>query len=213
MHYLKMSDLADDTLFYYQVGDATGAYGLSEVRRFRSPPDVTGTANTMAIVLSDMGEFNWSRPTITRLQSMASRGAFDIILHNGDISYADNRLHINDGTQYMDDFNGFMTNISCLSSQTPYMLAVGNHEAYCAYIEYVVRAINQPWNASSRRAAALPGPPSGSLFYYSMDRGNVHWVILANEESSTMMGTIELTLLRHHCCHCCCCCWLSCCFF
>lgn len=41
---------------------------------------------------------------------------------------ADNRLHINAGTQYIDDFNGFMANISALSATVPYMMTVGNHE-------------------------------------------------------------------------------------
>jgi hypothetical protein len=43
-----------------------------------------------------MGEFNWSAPTLARLAT-SERSDYDLLLHNGDISYADNRLHINQG--------------------------------------------------------------------------------------------------------------------
>ena len=34
-----------------------------------------------------------------------------ITIPDGDISYADNRLHINEGTQYIDDMNLFFANM------------------------------------------------------------------------------------------------------
>ena len=79
-----------------------------------------------------------------------------------------------------------ITTSSCFSAIRPYMMTVGNHEAYCSYIEYIVRAINQPWNQSG----------STDLLYYSMDYGNVHWVMLANEHSSTVMDTPNSTEFR-----------------
>eukprot|EP01050_Picozoa_sp_SAG11_P007654 SAG11_NODE_646_length_7961_cov_2.885907_3_plen_105_part_00 len=85
--------------------------------------------------------------------------SYDLLVHNGDISYADNRLHINGGTQYIDDMNGFFANITTISAHKSYMMTVGNHEAYCAYTEYVHRALNQPWNQSG----------SSNMMYYSFD--------------------------------------------
>lgn len=130
-HYLAMDGLVDNQTYYYRVGDA-GEYGLSSVRRFRSAPAVDGDATTLSLVLSDMGEFNWSASTVNRLVAMAESDEYDLLMHNGDISYADNRLHINEGTQYIDDMNSFFANISCFSALRPYMMTVGNHEAVCA---------------------------------------------------------------------------------
>ena len=110
MHYLSMDGLQPNRTYYYRVGDA-GAYGLSRTRSFRSAPDVRGDASTLSIVLSDMGEFNWSAPTTARLVAMAQSDEYDLLVHNGDISYADNRLHINEGTQYIDDMNLFFANM------------------------------------------------------------------------------------------------------
>ena len=42
---------------------------------------------------------------------MAQSDEYDLLVHNGDISYADNRLHINEGTQYIDDMNLFFANM------------------------------------------------------------------------------------------------------
>jgi hypothetical protein len=71
-----------------------------QVRKFTSPPAAgphraaaAPQQPTKLVALSDMGEFNWSAPTLARLAT----SDYDLLLHNGDISYADNRLHINQG--------------------------------------------------------------------------------------------------------------------
>lgn len=84
MHYLMMSELKPSTLYHYSFG-AEG-YASSAVRRFRSPPAVGSAQTTRAVVLSDMGEFNWSAPTLSRLTGMVARQEYDFLVHNGDVS-------------------------------------------------------------------------------------------------------------------------------
>lgn len=92
IHSSVMAGLKANTDYFYRVGDATG--GFSPVFKFRTLCDAPATdACPLRVgVVGDMGYANNSDATIISLASLASEGKIDLLVHNGDISYADGSM-------------------------------------------------------------------------------------------------------------------------
>ena len=90
LHVAKMRNLKPDTRYYYQVGDGTDNW--SKVFSFKTfHPDI-GTSDVHPLRIGsvgDMGYANNSDNTINRLSELIDNGELDMVIHNGDISYAD----------------------------------------------------------------------------------------------------------------------------
>ena len=171
--YCNMTGLAPRTVYSYRFGDET--VGLSEPRTFESAPRVGDLdATVVAVAYGDMG-LDYSENTRARLAhdaATAQRGDpnfYDFIIHNGDVSYADNRPH----AQYNSWMNLFYANVSRYGSKKPYMLGPGNHEAPCDYAEYDIRNAHMPHYASK----------SNDVEYYSYTVGGLHVVSLSGEKN------------------------------
>eukprot|EP00729_Bicosta_minor_P023817 gene23817-27041_t len=83
------------------------------------------------------------------LAKMAAADEFDFVIHNGDISYADNKIasRTKPGVApsiYNDWMDVYYANISAYATLKPYMLSPGNHEGPCDYGEYEARASAMP---------------------------------------------------------------------
>lgn len=136
-HYCNMTNLASNTRYYYTVGDdKIGRTKASSNFSFTAPPKagskVAGLTTT-AVVYGDMG-LDYSENTRARLASLAAAGDFDFVIHNGDISYADNRIGERNGTVYQDWLNLFFANVSAYASRVPYMMSPGNHGTSHSFI-------------------------------------------------------------------------------
>jgi len=182
MHYCNMTGLTPSTEYVYRFGDAT--VGLSDPFTFVSQPAVGSTGPVTAVMYGDMGldYSDGTRAMLARWAQTAKRGDpewFDFVVHNGDISYADNRIGVRNGTLYQDWMDVFYANVSRYAALKPYMLSPGNHEAPCAYGEYNVRA------------AAMPhwGSGSADVQYYSYTVGPLHVIALSGESGRLNSNT------------------------
>jgi len=115
----------------------------------------------------DLEESQWTVDALTR---GAKAGNFDLLLHAGDISYANDRPWNN---SYV--FDDYMKMITPIVSQLPYMTSTGNHESQFQFAAYTARyPTNYPANNSA----------SKSNFWYSFDYNNlVHFISYSTEHS------------------------------
>ena len=110
-----MTGLEPATRYYYQVGADDGASGWSDIFSF-----VTYTPNKELnfAVIADMAYDENSDNTIASMLRLVEAGQLDVVIHSGDISYADG---------YMPHFDVFMNKIQPIASRIPYQVSPGNH--------------------------------------------------------------------------------------
>lgn len=153
LYHVTLKGLSPNTKYYYKVG----AVEASSVFSFVSHPgDALVPGWTMAVV-GDVGQTNNSAST---LQHIAA-GASNMVMHLGDISYADSDEPRWDSWAEQTQF---------LSSTLPYMVQVGNHENELVggFTAYAARF-------------AMPAPASGTAnVWYSLNVAGVHWITLSN---------------------------------
>lgn len=163
------------TRYYYQVGsDETG---WSEVYTFKSAPMVGADGPFVFVNIGDMGAEDFSNETIAHLSALAEADALDVMLHDGDISYAD-------GFQRQWDIYG--RKIQNVSARIPYMVVPGNHEA-----------VPFDFGTFEQRFQMLRSVASGSnsSLHWSFDYGNVH-VLGINTESNLDVALIDDAQLK-----------------
>jgi hypothetical protein len=134
LHTATMTGLAPGGLYYYRVGDASGAVGerWSQVWSFKALPADAGTdASPLRMAsVGDMGYANNSDGTVTQLEALVDAGELDLVLHNGDISYADGD---------MGHWDVFLRKIERVAARVPYMVTPGNHEVWFNFTAYKKR--------------------------------------------------------------------------
>lgn len=115
IHHVLLDDLKPSTEYYYQCGDFMLDY-KSIIYKFKTLPKTGENIKLTFGVLGDIGQTFHSVSTIRHIMN-----EYDIsmILHAGDLSYAD-------CDQSLWDSYGEM--IEPLSSYTPWMVCPGNHE-------------------------------------------------------------------------------------
>lgn len=143
-----MGNLPRDSSVCYQVG--SGGQGMSSWITFRTLPLDIGTAKRPLRVaqIADMGYGPNSDYTVKRLTELATSGALDLIIHPGDVSYADG-----DETHW----DVYFTKVQPIVSVVPYMLSPGNHELWWNFTAY-----------RSRIAKTMPVSPTalpGAMYY------------------------------------------------
>ena len=161
IHRAIMHDLAPATTYYYQVG-ADDASGWSEVYSF------TTFAPHRAInyaVIADMAYDVNSDNTVLQLTKLVDAGQLDVVIHSGDISYADG---------YMPHFDDFMNKIQPIAARVPYQVTPGNHEFGYNFTVYKQRFF-------------MPGQidegGSGDGMYYAWEYGRMHFAALSSESA------------------------------
>lgn len=154
-HYALLTGLEPDQTYYYVFGSA--ATGWSAEYAMRAPPAVGPDTEAHIIALADMGqaeldgsdeqsEMRPSGNTTRLMQRDVASGAYSLIAHFGDISYA--RGHVSQwdrcgparpaalldtARSVCRDFIRrlrcrFHTQVESLVTKVPYMVAPGNHE-------------------------------------------------------------------------------------
>ena len=163
IHEATLTGLAAGARFDYEVGDGAGAW--SATRSFATlPADVGSAARPLRVAqIGDMAYDVNSDNTVARIAALVEAGQVDMVLHIGDISYAD-------GEQRHWDM--FMRKIEPIASAVPYMVCRGNHELW--------------WNFTAITARfSMPHP-----LYYSLDVGPLH-VVMFNTETPDDTGSVD----------------------
>lgn len=154
IHRGTMTSLEEDKVYYYRVGD--GDKKWSETYHFKTVPSA-GRPLVYAVV-ADMGAESFSDDTVRSLTSLANEGKIDVVVHTGDIGYADG---------YQRRWDDMMNKIQPIASIVPYMVAPGNHEFGYNFAAYKARFF-VPTDDSSEMA-------------YSWKAGKVSFVSLSSE--------------------------------
>ncbi|GIL47011.1 hypothetical protein Vafri_3850 [Volvox africanus] len=121
MHTAVMSDLEPGALYWYSLGNRDSTW------TFRAPPRADADQRLSFIAFGDMGESNVkarkipkAAATVKAIAAEIDRRPVDLILHVGDLAYADGKFKV---------WDSFMAQIEPLASRIPYMIGIGNHEA------------------------------------------------------------------------------------
>lgn len=164
IHKAMMTNLKPATQYYYRVGSP--ADGLwSEIFSFKTFDPSAKSINYA--VVADMGYGENSDHTIERINALVDAGEVDMVIHNGDIGYADG---------YMAHWDTFLNKVQSIASRVPYMVTPGNHEFWYNFAAYKAR-FYMPSNGDNGDA----GDGSGDNMYYSWNYGNVHFVAMNSE--------------------------------
>jgi len=114
-HHVLLTDLQPSTQYYYQCGDFTVQL-MSNILSFKTLPETGSDTKITFGIIGDIGQTIHSLSTINHLINEQN---ISMILHAGDLSYAD-------CDQQLWDSYGEM--IEELASYTPWMVCPGNHE-------------------------------------------------------------------------------------
>jgi hypothetical protein len=68
-----------------------------------------------------------SDATVANLAALVDSGAVDVVIHSGDISYADG---------FMPHWDTFVNKVQPIASKVPYMVTPGNHELWYNFSQY-----------------------------------------------------------------------------
>ena len=83
IHSVTLSDLKPDTRYEYTCGTGDKTF------TFKTPPAVGGTKSIKLAVVGDLGQTHNSSATIDLMEAALTAGEVDLVLHAGDLSYAD----------------------------------------------------------------------------------------------------------------------------
>ena len=192
-HVVMITGLSSATTYFYNVGTVTNGVqgGGTPNHFFMTAPTVGTTTPFRAWILGDSGDGPGDGDQEAVRDAMLAETALnppspDIILHAGDIAYADGT-----DTQFTTNHFAIYQNIL---RHTPLWPTLGNHEAR---------------NSSSAsglgpyyEAHVLPtggeagGAPSGTEAYYSFDYANAHFIVLDSMDSNRAPGSPMLTWLQ-----------------
>lgn len=165
-----MTSLAPDTTYQYRVGDGnqdpSDLMFWSPVMNFTTFPSDIGTKARPLRVASfaDMGTGGTHRETINALETLVAQGQIDLIVHGGDISYAD-------GDSYR--WDRFMRQMQPVVSRVPYMCIPGNHELFYNFTAYRTRFFMQPPPGH--------GAPQDAMFYDFSVGPNLRFMMMNSE--------------------------------
>eukprot|EP00163_Fabomonas_tropica_P017428 TRINITY_DN3097_c0_g1_i1.p1 TRINITY_DN3097_c0_g1~~TRINITY_DN3097_c0_g1_i1.p1 ORF type:complete len:552 (-),score=110.00 TRINITY_DN3097_c0_g1_i1:7-1662(-) len=182
LHVVTLTGLTPGgTRYYYRCGDPT-AQNLWRHRSwtvptlsFRTAPASTAPmamAPYKFAVVADMGATDASDPTIHHIGQLLANNELNMVLHIGDISYADTVQSLQDE---------FQRKIEHIAAEVPQMTNPGNHEGFFNFTPYQNR-YTMPYKQSG----------SDDFLYYSFDYGPVHIVAINTEGySGLMVGNID----------------------
>ena len=205
---LDLTPLGDVTqtnkAVFYKCGDNN--FGWSGVKEFKLQPksvtkhqraddtDVSCDVNPRACFFSDLtptiaaiGDLSvdHGKHTITSLSDLAKIGKIQLLIHAGDITYADRYGGHTRNNSYV--WVDYMNKMEPIASRVPYMTAPGNHESEFNFTAYV-NWFKMPSIESY----------SSSPFWYSFDYMGIHFLSFSTEhdfmQNSTQFHWMESDL-------------------
>lgn len=169
LHEANMTNLTASSTYFYQCStDNNGSF--SAVSHFTVQPSGLPSNGSATIIgfIADMGIVN-SAETVASLQAATVAKNMQLLIHAGDISYADSHKP-SDNNSFV--WLEFMTNMENITSRLPYMSCPGNHEAQFDFAAYL------NW---------LPMPHAGRVspttFWHSFDYAGVHFTMFSTEHN------------------------------
>jgi len=169
-HNVLLTNLSPNTTYYYICGDPSWA--MSDAFNFTTMQQ-TFTTTTIA-AYGDLG-IDHSADTIAQLVSRTQQGDFDLFVHMGDISYANDHP-----LEYEKTWQSWFTQMEPVMSKVPYMVSPGNHESWC---RNPICALQTKNFTTYKEKFRMPGNESGSgtNMFYSFDFYNIHFVAISTE--------------------------------
>ena len=188
-HHTVLSNLLEpNTRYYYIVGDEND--GFSSEFTFMSPKTETDpNESSTFLVYGDLGVW-YSDDTMSYINKEVNTGEIELIIHSGDISYADDSF-LHKGCMikscYEPTWDSYMNIIEDWASKVPYMTAPGNHEADCHDTECLHNPIQREklsnFSAYNTRFR-MPSEECGSNalnMHYSFNYKNIHFIAIDSE--------------------------------
>ena len=181
LHEVELTGLAEDSSVYYRCGSNHDSHDLwSYVKRFVLSGSSVHVETPIEIspwigLVADMG-VEESSYTISSMASAAQAQSLGLVIHGGDISYADDYLP-SENNSYI--WIEFMKETENFASTVPYMSCPGNHEAQFDFAAYT------NWMRMPHTNSKSPSP-----FYYSFNYAGVHYLMMSTEHDFTP-GSIQ----------------------
>lgn len=181
LHSASLPRLVPDQTYFYACGDAE--LGMSEVLSFTSPPEVGNPTAFEVALLGDIGQTSDSEVTLGRMMELPLPS---LVLHAGDLSYADC------DQERWDDWGRM---VEPLASIVPWMTGPGNHEIELeevtgrAFVAYEAR-FNMP---RVKPAQFKVSAPSGVR--WPQEKG-----CTADDIAAGIKCSLALRPLKHVCC-------------
>lgn len=185
-HVILSPSLRPTTRYYYIVGDEID--GFSKEFTFLSSNNQPDKPVTF-LVYGDLGVW-YSNDTMTYIKKEVDNENIDLIVHSGDIGYADDSF-LHKGCKIKSCFEStwdtYMNLVEEWASKVPYMTAPGNHEADCHDTEClaspVLRTKLSNFTAYNSRFR-MPSEECGSNalnMHYSFNYKNIHFIAIDSE--------------------------------
>lgn len=149
-----MTGLPESTTIYYRVGSAELDV-WSEVYSFNTFSEQVGTDDNNPLKIAVIGDMGWdftSDDTIKQVTDLVNAGKVHMILHVGDISYADG---------WQRQWDVFLRKVEPIASKVPYMVSPGNHEFWFNFAAYKSRFFMPNFNETAN-------------MYYGFNVGTLH---------------------------------------
>lgn len=176
--FCNIPNLKPDTVYRYMAGDVDN--GVSSTHTFRTSP-ADGSATRIGI-FGDLGVDN-VEGTIATLKEAVNTRYTDLLLHAGDISYADNERILGPNKNYDRITNEFFDLIEPISSRAPYLVTPGNHDVTCHILgDEGCYDYHRNFNVFNTRFS-MPSETCGGAknMWYSINYGDIHLVSINTE--------------------------------
>lgn len=162
IYHAVVTGLTPSKKYCYHVGDPEWDWSFTDYTFTAAPKIAPDTEFTFA-VYGDMGICDVSDMNVFSLTKLAQNGDIDLVLHAGDISYANG---------YQATWDGYFRKMELIMAYVPYMAAVGNHEIPYNFTSYRHRFRNP----------TLESTGESDNLYFSFDYGNVHFIAYSLEK-------------------------------
>lgn len=130
IHHVQLTDLLASIRYHYKCGNFE-TNDVSETFHFYTTSHVGSITQTIFAVLGDLGQTDNSKDTINHIKS---NDKIEMILHPGDLSYADCK---------QDLWDSYGELIEPLAARVPWMVGPGNHELELTKDQQFYRAFEE----------------------------------------------------------------------
>jgi len=158
LHSALMTKLHPATTYTYRVGDLDTNTWSAKNFTFTTLPTMPLSRPLRVVAIADMAYDNTSDATVAALTQLVAQNQVDLVLHYGDVSYADG------DEQHWDIF---WRKVEPIASAVPYMTTPGNHEFW--------------WNFTSYKHRVWMPTPSMDVTYYALAVGPVFFLMMDSE--------------------------------
>ncbi|KZZ10236.1 hypothetical protein A3749_11590 [Oleiphilus sp. HI0078] len=174
-HSISLTNLAPNTLYYYEVGTSTYKLtGNIHTSFFKTSSPANSSEPTRIWVIGDSGNASQSQANVyDAFKAYSQNSRTDLFILLGDIAYPD-------GTD--NEFRRAFFNVyPDLIRSSPAWPTFGNHDANSA--DSITESGPYYDIFTLPRMAEAGGLASGTESYYSFDYGNIHFIVLDSSES------------------------------